>query len=195
MTSQPSLSGIVAATAHTERGSELSLDTLLDLEPYWTEVRATYAPFETGLLAPTGRVYRHEMPGGQLSNLRQQAEALGLGDRFEEVELAYARANEVLGHIVKVTPTSKVVGDLALFVVSGNIDWEQLERHPERFDLPDSVLDVSRRAASGSPRGGCRSRSRAGRCVPVQRRTSHPRRRRPSCPGGRGRPAARRWPS
>jgi pyruvate carboxylase len=144
MTSQPALSGIVAATAHTERASEVSLDPLLDLEPYWTEVRATYAPFETGLLAPTGRVYRHEMPGGQLSNLRQQAEALGLGDRFEEVELAYARANEVLGHIVKVTPTSKVVGDLALFVVSGNIDWQQLEQNPERFDLPDSVLGYLR---------------------------------------------------
>ena len=153
MTSQPALSGIVAATAHTERGSEVSLDTLLDLEPYWTEVRATYAPFETGLLAPTGRVYRHEMPGGQLSNLRQQAEALGLGDRFEEVELAYARANEVLGHIVKVTPTSKVVGDLALFVVSGNIDWEQLERHPERFDLPDSVLGYLRGSLGEPARG------------------------------------------
>ena len=89
-----------------------------DLEPYWEAVRTLYAPFESGLRAPTGRVYRHEIPGGQLSNLRQQADALGLGDRFEEVELAYAKANALLGDIVKVTPTSKVVGDLALFVVS-----------------------------------------------------------------------------
>ena len=89
-------------------------------------MRTTYGPFESGLRAPTGRVYRHEIPGGQLSNLHQQAGALGLGDRFEEVELAYERANALLGDIIKVTPTSKVVGDLALFVVSAGIDWDEL---------------------------------------------------------------------
>jgi pyruvate carboxylase len=90
MTSQPALAGIVAATSHSQRPTGISLDALLDLEPYWDAVRTIYAPFETGLRAPTGRVYRHEIPGGQLSNLRQQAIALGLGHRFEEVELAYA---------------------------------------------------------------------------------------------------------
>jgi pyruvate carboxylase len=90
--------------------------------------------------APTGRVYRHQIPGGQLTNLRQQSLALGLGDRFEDIEAAYVHANELLGDIIKVTPTSKVVGDLALFVVSGGIDWNDLREHPERFDLPDSVL-------------------------------------------------------
>ncbi len=144
MTSQPALAAIIAATDHTPRATGLSLDAVLDLEPYWEEVRAAYAPFETGLHAPTGRIYRHEIPGGQLSNLRQQAIALGLGRRFDEVEDAYVRANALLGDIVKVTPTSKIVGDLALFAVSGSIDWDELTEHPERFDLPESVLSYLR---------------------------------------------------
>jgi pyruvate carboxylase len=144
MTSQPALAAIVAATDHTPRATGVSLDAVLDLEPYWEDVRAAYAPFETGLRAPTGRIYRHEIPGGQLSNLRQQAIALGLGQRFDEVEEAYVRANALLGDIVKVTPTSKIVGDLALFVVSGAIDWDELTEHPERFDLPASVLSYLR---------------------------------------------------
>ena len=153
MTSQPALAAIVAATSQSPSATGLSLDALLDLEPYWEAVRTVYAPFETGLRAPTGRVYRHEIPGGQVSNLRQQAIALGIGERFEEVEQAYTRANNVLGGIVKVTPTSKVVGDLALFVVSGAIDWGELEEHPERFDLPDSVLGYLR-GELGEPVGG-----------------------------------------
>jgi pyruvate carboxylase len=99
------------------------------------------------------RVYRHQIPGGQLSNLRQQAGALGLGDRFEEVELAYERANALLGDIIKVTPTSKVVGDLALFVVSAGIDWDELAAQPERFDLPASVIGLLR-GDLGEPGGG-----------------------------------------
>jgi pyruvate carboxylase len=98
-------------------------------------------------------VYHHEIPGGQLSNLRQQAGALGLADRFEEVELAYERANALLGNIIKVTPTSKVVGDLALFVVSGGIDWDELAANPERFDLPASVIQLLR-GDLGTPAGG-----------------------------------------
>jgi pyruvate carboxylase len=98
-------------------------------------------------------VYRHQIPGGQLSNLRQQAAALGLGDRFEEVELAYERANALLGNIIKVTPTSKVVGDLALFVVSAGIDWGELASNPERFDLPASVIGLLR-GDLGTPAGG-----------------------------------------
>ena len=85
-TSQPALSSIVAAAAHTEYDTGLSLSAVCDLEPYWEALRKVYAPFESGIPGPTGRVYRHEIPGGQLSNLRQQAIALGLGDRFEEIE-------------------------------------------------------------------------------------------------------------
>jgi pyruvate carboxylase len=153
MTSQPSLAAIVAATATTERDSGVSLDALLDQEPYWESVRTLYGAFETGLKAPTGRVYRHEIPGGQLSNLRQQADAVGLAGRFEEVEKAYERANRLLGHVVKVTPSSKVVGDLALFAVSAGIDFDELERRPGSFDLPDSVIDFLR-GGIGTPPGG-----------------------------------------
>lgn len=139
-TSQPSLAAIVAATDHTERATGLSLDVLAELEPYWEAVRDLYAPFESGLRAPTGAVYLHEIPGGQLSNLRQQAVALGLGDRFEQVERTYARCDDLLGGLIKVTPTSKVVGDLALYLVSAGIDPDELEANPARYDLPDSVI-------------------------------------------------------
>ena len=119
-TSQPSLSALVAALANTPRDTGIALAAVSDLEPYWEEVRRVYAPFESGLPGPTGRVYRHEIPGGQLSNLRQQAIAVGQGDRFEEVEDAYAAANQILGRPPKVTPSSKAVGDLAL----GRVDQE-----------------------------------------------------------------------
>ena len=153
MTSQPPLSAIVAATDRTAHATGLSLDAVLALEPYWEAVRSMYAPFETGLRAPTGRVYRHEIPGGQLSNLRQQASALGVGDRFEAVEQAYERANQLLGGIVKVTPSSKVVGDLALYAVAGGVDWERLAEHPGEHDLPASVLALLR-GELGQPAGG-----------------------------------------
>ncbi|OXE34940.1 MAG: pyruvate carboxylase, partial [Phenylobacterium zucineum] len=109
-TSQPSASALVAALAHTPRDTGISLEQISALEPYWEAVRSVYAPFESGLPGPTGRVYKHEIPGGQLSNLRQQAIALGLGDHFEKVEDMYAAANEILGRPTKVTPSSKVVG-------------------------------------------------------------------------------------
>ena len=153
MTSQPSLSAIIAALAGSEQAPELSLDAALALEPYWEAVRALYSPYEAGLAAPTGRVYRHEIPGGQLSNLRQQAAAIGVGDRFEDVENAYERANALLGDIIKVTPTSKVVGDLAIYAVSAGIDLDELERDPGRFDLPDSVLDFLRGGLGKPPNG------------------------------------------
>ena len=111
-----------------------------DLEPYWEAVRSVYRPFESGLPAPTGRVYSHEIPGGQLSNLRQQAIALGLGDHFEKIEDWYAAANRILGRLVKVTPSSKVVGDLALQLVAADADPDDFEAHPERYDIPDSVI-------------------------------------------------------
>jgi pyruvate carboxylase len=139
-TSQPSLGAIVAATDNTERETGLSLDAIEAFEPYWEAVRGLYRAFDIGLGAPTTRVYRHEMPGGQISNLRQQAIALGLGDRYEMVEDLYAEANRILGNIVKVTPSSKVVGDLALYLCGANADISEFERDPASFDLPGSVI-------------------------------------------------------
>ncbi|EFF88450.1 LOW QUALITY PROTEIN: pyruvate carboxylase, partial [Streptomyces sp. e14] len=152
-TSQPSLSALVAATDHSERPTGLDLKAVGDLEPYWEGVRRIYAPFEAGLASPTGRVYHHEIPGGQLSNLRTQAVALGLGDRFEEIEAMYAAADRILGRLVKVTPSSKVVGDLALHLVGAGVAPEDFERSPDRFDIPDSVIGFLR-GELGTPPGG-----------------------------------------
>ncbi|MDP9736473.1 MULTISPECIES: pyruvate carboxylase [unclassified Curtobacterium] len=139
-TSQPSMSALVAALAHTERDTGLDLTAVGALEPYWEAVRRAYAPFESGLPGPTGRVYQHEIPGGQLSNLRQQAIALGLGDRFEQVEDWYAAANRILGRPTKVTPSSKVVGDLALQLAAVGADPDDFEQNPQQYDIPDSVI-------------------------------------------------------
>jgi pyruvate carboxylase len=139
-TSQPSASALVAALVHTDRDTGLSLQAVSDLEPYWEAVRHVYRPFESGLPGPTGRVYKHEIPGGQLSNLRQQAIALGLGDQFEKIEDLYAAANLMLGRPPKVTPSSKVVGDLALALAAANADPADFEQNPDRYDIPDSVI-------------------------------------------------------
>jgi pyruvate carboxylase len=139
-TSQPSASSLVAALAHTERDTGISLQNVCDLEPYWEDVRRVYHPFESGLRAPTGRVYKHEIPGGQLSNLRTQAVALGLADDFELIEDMYAAANGILGRVPKVTPSSKVVGDLALYLAAVNADPADFEANPAKYDVPDSVV-------------------------------------------------------
>ncbi len=136
-TSQPALSSIVAAAAHTDYDTGLSLSAVCDLEPYWEALRKVYAPFESGLPGPTGRVYNHEIPGGQLSNLHQQAIALGLGDRFEAIENNYAAADRLLGRLIKVTPTSKVVGDLALALVGSEVSADEFASDPARFDIPE----------------------------------------------------------
>lgn len=155
-TSQPALSSIVAAAAHTAYDTGLSLDAVCDLEPYWEALRKVYAPFDvaaSGPPCPTGRVYTHEIPGGQLSNLRQQAIALGLGGRFEEIEANYAAADRMLGRLVKVTPSSKVVGDLALAMVGAGIDADDFAANPARYDIPDSVIGFLR-GELGEPPGG-----------------------------------------
>ncbi len=153
MTSQPSMGAVVSMTDNTERASGVRLDAIGDLEPYWEAVRQVYAPFEAGLQSPTSTVYRHEIPGGQLSNLRSQARALGLGHRFEEVEDLYAACNELLGRPIKVTPSSKVVGDLALHLVASGVTPEQLLNEPETVDLPDSVVGFLH-GELGTPPGG-----------------------------------------
>src|SRR6476619_6874937 len=167
--SQPALSSIVAATAHTEYDTGLSLSAVCDLEPYWEALRKVYAPFDvaaSGPTFPTGRVYHHEIPGGQLSNLRQQAIALGFGDRFEEIEANYAAADRILGRLVKVTPSSKVVGDLALALVGAGISADEFASDPSRFDIPDSVIGFLR-GELGDPPGGwpepLRTKALAGR--------------------------------
>jgi len=152
-TSQPSMSALIAATDGTDRETGLSLEAVCDLEPYWEGVRRLYAPFESGLRSPTGRVYTHEIPGGQLSNLRQQAMALGLGDKFESIEDMYAAANRILGNVVKVTPSSKVVGDLALALVGAKADPDDFEANPTKYDIPDSVIGFLN-GELGDPPGG-----------------------------------------
>ncbi|RYP86307.1 pyruvate carboxylase [Nocardioides guangzhouensis] len=152
-TSQPALSALVAATDHGARETGLSLDAVCSLEPYWEAMRRVYVPFESGLASPTGRVYTHEIPGGQLSNLRQQAIALGLGEKFEQIEDMYAAANDILGNIVKVTPSSKVVGDLALHLVAVGADPAEFEDNPGKFDIPDSVVGFLG-GELGDPPGG-----------------------------------------
>jgi pyruvate carboxylase len=165
-TSQPPMSSLVAATDGTRKATGLDLQAVCDLEPYWEAVRQLYFPFESGLPAPTGRVYTHEIPGGQLSNLRQQAIALGLGDHFEAVEDMYAAANRILGNIVKVTPSSKVVGDLALALVGAKADPADFEADPTRYDIPDSVIGFLS-GELGDPPGGWpepfRTKALAGR--------------------------------
>ncbi|GAA1538374.1 pyruvate carboxylase [Nocardioides humi] len=165
-TSQPPLSSLVAATDHGPRETGLDLAAVNALEPYWEAVRRLYAPFESGLPAPTGRVYRHEIPGGQLSNLRQQAIALGLGEKFEQVEDMYAAANDILGRVPKVTPSSKVIGDLALALVAAGADPVAFADDPASYDIPASVIGFLH-GELGDPPGGWpepfRSKAIAGR--------------------------------
>jgi len=165
-TSQPSMSALIAALEHTTRDTGVSLEAAQELEPYWEAVRRLYAPFESGLPGPTGRVYHHEIPGGQLSNLRQQAISLGLAEKFEQIEDMYAFADRTLGRLVKVTPSSKVVGDLALHLVGIGADPADFAENPGKYDIPDSVIGFLQ-GELGDPPGGWpepfRTKALAGR--------------------------------
>ncbi|MGO1549802.1 MAG: pyruvate carboxylase [Nesterenkonia sp.] len=167
-TSQPPASALVAALEGTERDTGLGLAEVSAMEPYWETVRGIYSPFESGLPAPTGRVYHHEIPGGQLSNLRQQAIALGLGERFEQIEEMYSAADKMLGRLIKVTPSSKVVGDLALQLVGLGASPEEFAQNPGDYDLPDSVIGFLAGQLGDPPAGWpepFRSRALEGRTV------------------------------
>src|SRR5215212_5337536 len=170
-TSQVPASALVAACANTERPTNLDLRAVMDLEPYWEAVRKVYAPFESGLPSPTGRVYDHEIPGGQLSNLRQQAIALGLGEKFEQIEAMYAASSKILGRPPKVTPSSKAVGDLALHLVAVGADPDDFAENPQKYDIPDSVIGFLN-GELGDPPGGWpepfRTKALQGRTVPVR---------------------------
>ena len=170
-TSQVPASALVAALENTERSTNLDLRAVMDLEPYWEAMRNVYKPFESGLPSPTGRVYDHEIPGGQLSNLRQQAIALGLGEKFEQIEAMYAAASTILGRPPKVTPSSKVVGDLALHLVAVGADPDDFAENPQNYDIPDSVIGFLG-GELGDPPGGWpepfRTKALQGRTVPTR---------------------------
>jgi len=153
MTSQPCLNSIVAALRHTPRDTGLDQEALDTLSLYWAMVRDLYYPFEEGLKAPGSDVYQHEMPGGQYTNLRQQAKNLGLESRWPEICHAYADANRLFGDIVKVTPSSKVVGDMALFMVSNGLSSDQILSTSSPLSFPRSVVEMMQ-GLLGEPDGG-----------------------------------------
>jgi pyruvate carboxylase len=153
MTSQPNLNSIVAALQHTPRDSELDLPSLNRLSDYWEAVRATYYPFEEDIKSGTAEVYQHEMPGGQYTNLKQQAKSLHLGDRWNEIAEAYATVNMLFGDIVKVTPSSKVVGDMALFMVTNDLTAKDVLTGGKKLAFPKSVVEMMQ-GAIGQPEGG-----------------------------------------
>jgi pyruvate carboxylase len=142
LTSQPNLSAIAAALAGTERDPGLSADALHDASTYWEGVRRFYLPFEADIRSGTADVYRHEMPGGQYTNLREQARAMGLAHRWTEVSQAYADVNRMFGDIVKVTPTSKVVGDLALVMVAADLTPQTVLDPAHEVAFPESVVSL-----------------------------------------------------
>ncbi len=152
-TSQPTLGSIVEALRHTDRDTGLDIAAIREISNYWEAVRAFYAAFESGMQAPASEVYLHEMPGGQFTNLKAQARSLGLEERWHEVAQAYADANMMFGDIVKVTPSSKVVGDMALMMVSQNLTRAQVEDPTVEVAFPDSVVDMMK-GNLGQPPGG-----------------------------------------
>ncbi len=152
-TSQPTLGTIVEALSRTERDTGLDAGTIREISNYWEQVREHYAAFESGLQAPASEVYLHEMPGGQFTNLKAQARSLGLEDRWHEVAQTYADVNQMFGDIVKVTPSSKVVGDMALMMVSQNLSQADVEDPKTEVVFPDSVIDMMR-GNLGQPPGG-----------------------------------------
>ena len=152
-TSQPSLNAIVEALRFTPREADIDPAALIELSRYWAEVRAIYSPFETGLGAPSAEVYAYEMPGGQYTNLYQQAKGLGLDSRWPEVCKAYSDVNLLFGDIVKVTPSSKVVGDMALFLVANNLAPEDTLDPERELAFPESVVEFFE-GRLGQPPGG-----------------------------------------
>ena len=152
-TSQPTLGSVVEALRNTDRDTGLDIKAIREISNYWEQVRAHYAAFESGLQAPASEVYLHEMPGGQFTNLKAQARSLGLEERWHEVAQTYADVNQMFGDIVKVTPSSKVVGDMALMMVSQSLTRAQVEDPAIDVAFPDSVIDMMM-GNLGQPPGG-----------------------------------------
>jgi len=152
-TSQPTLGSIVEALRFTERDTGLDMGAIRQISDYWEQVRLQYAAFESAQQAPSSEVYLHEMPGGQFTNLKAQARSLGLEERWPEVAQTYADVNKMFGDIVKVTPSSKVVGDMALMMVSQGLKRDDVENPAKDVSFPDSVVDMMK-GNLGQPPGG-----------------------------------------
>ncbi|MDA1475678.1 pyruvate carboxylase [Bacillus changyiensis] len=153
LTSQPSASSLYHALEGNKRRPQLNVDAVESLSQYWESARKYYSEFESGMNAPHTEIYNHEMPGGQYSNLQQQAKGVGLGDRWNEVKDMYRRVNDMFGDIVKVTPSSKVVGDMALYMVQNQLTEEDIYERGESLDFPDSVVELFK-GYLGQPHGG-----------------------------------------
>lgn len=153
LTSQPSANSLYYALEGTNRKPAVDINALEKLSHYWEDVRKYYQDFESGMMSPHSEIYQHEMPGGQYSNLQQQAKAVGLGDRWDEVKEMYSRVNQMFGDIVKVTPSSKVVGDMALFMVQNDLTEEEVLVRGTTLDFPDSVVELFE-GYLGQPHGG-----------------------------------------
>jgi len=153
LTSQPNLGAIAAALRHGSRDPGLNADAISEISVYWENVRRFYKPFESDMRAGTSDVYEHEMPGGQYTNLREQAQSMRLGDRWPEITKTYAAVNRMFGDIVKVTPSSKVVGDMALFMVAGDLTEKQVEDPHFEIAFPQSVVEYFH-GDLGQPPGG-----------------------------------------
>jgi pyruvate carboxylase len=152
-TSQATLGTVVESLRHTGRATGLDITAIREISNYWEQVRAHYAAFESGMQSPASEVYLHEMPGGQFTNLKAQARSLGLEERWHEVAEAYAEVNRMFGDIVKVTPSSKVVGDMALMMVAQGLTREDVENPAREVAFPDSVVDMMK-GNLGQPPGG-----------------------------------------
>ena len=153
LTSQPALNSVVAALKNTDRDTEIDLDKAEDISKYWAAVRPVYANFESDLKSGTTEIYKYEIPGGQYSNLKPQVESFGLGHKFKDVKEMYKRVNEMVGDIVKVTPSSKMVGDFAIFMVQNELTPENILDKGKNLDYPDSVMTYFR-GMMGQPYGG-----------------------------------------
>ncbi len=153
LTSQPNFNSVATVLKGHERDPQMNVQKLNEYSNYWEDVRQYYYPFESGLKAGTAEVYDNEIPGGQYSNLRPQATALGLEDRFEDVKKNYAIVNDLFGDIVKVTPSSKVVGDMAIFMTSNNLTVEDIFERGDSLSFPDSVISLFRGELGQAPGG------------------------------------------
>ena len=153
LTSQPALNSVVAALKNTDRDTEIDLNKAEDISKYWAAVRPVYANFESDLKSGTTEIYKYEIPGGQYSNLKPQVESFGLGHKFKDVKEMYKKVNEMVGDIVKVTPSSKMVGDFAIFMVQNELTPENILDKGKNLDYPDSVMTYFR-GMMGQPYGG-----------------------------------------
>ena len=153
LTSQPALNSVVAALENTERDTGISLDGIQKLSDYWANVRPVYSDFESGLKSSSVEIYKYEIPGGQYSNLKPQVESFGLGHRFNEVKEMFMEVNKMLGDIVKVTPSSKAVGDMAIFMIQNDLTQENIFEKGKDLSFPDSIVAYFE-GMMGQPMGG-----------------------------------------